>query len=730
LAQLDSLATRLQAASIALLTLGAGAAQAQAPFAGQAYGEAAAARGQPAYVANCAMCHGADMAAGEFGPALKGPTFSGHWQGQSAAALLTFIQTRMPPTGPGSLGADTYGDIAAYILKTNGAAPGGPSGLAQAAAAQPAADAPSPLGRVRAPRDAIASAVLTKRQAKLDALKPVTDAMLVAPSAADWLIWRRTYSAQGFSPLKQIDKANVAQLRQAWSWSLPQSQNETTPLIHDGVMFVLSGNVVEALDAANGDLLWQYLRPLPAALVAGRNSRAKTMAIYGDKLFVPTADKHMIALNIHTGAVVWDHEVVAAAEALPGPGQQEGNVLQMTGGPIVARGKVVVGASLGISASKGGDFIVALDADTGQEAWRFNTVARPGQPGGDSWNGAPVEERYGAGVWTSGSYDPKLKLLFFGTGNTYDAGTLLQPEPRKGESNDALYTDSTLALDPDTGKLVWFFQHVNRDVWDMDWVFEQTLATLPVHGKPRDVVFTGGKIAIFDVMDRATGQYLFSKDLGVQNLVTAIDPKTGHKTTNPALEPESGKAKLLCPSSSGARSWPTTSFNPATHILYVPMIEACSNWTWTARSPAEVAAGGIDMAYPPRTPPDTDGNFGRLEAINLDTRKVVWTLRQRAPMASAMLATAGGLVFNGAVDRRFRAYDAMTGKVLWETRLNASPSSYPVTYTVGGEQYVAVVSGGGGAFDSTGRSLAPEIDNPAGGTTVVVFKLPTGRASH
>jgi alcohol dehydrogenase (cytochrome c) len=405
-------------------------------------------------------------------------------------------------------------------------------------------------------------------------------------------------------------------------------------------------------------------------------------------------------------------------------------VLMVNGGPIVARGKVIVGASLGITAAPGGDFVLALDADTGKEVWRANTIAHPGQPGGDSWNGAPVNERYGGGVWTAGSYDPKLNLLFFGTGNTYDAGTLLQPQPRKGESNDALYTDSTLAIDPDTGKLVWFYQHMQRDVWDMDWVFEQTLATLPVGGKPRDVVFTAGKLGIFDVMDRATGQYLFSKDLGVQNLVTAIDPATGRKTTNSALEPESGKAKLLCPSSSGARSWPTTSFNPTTHILYVPMIEVCTNWTWTARSPAEVAAGGIDMAYPPTLTPGSDGKFGRLEAINLDTRKVVWTNRQRATMTSAMLATGGGLVFNGAVDRRFRAYDEMTGKVLWETRLNASPSSYPVTYTVGGEQYVAVVSGGGGPFDGAARSFTPEIDNPTGGTAVVVFKLPKAGKAH
>jgi alcohol dehydrogenase (cytochrome c) len=488
-------------------------------------------------------------------------------------------------------------------------------------------------------------------------------------------------------------------------------------------MFVTSAFAVQALDAATGDLLWQYIRPLPANLNGGASSRPKTLALWGDKLIVPTADKHLVALNVHTGKVAWDQAVTAADL----PGEPDNVRPQLNGGPIVAHGKVVMGASLGID-TPGGDFIVGLDAETGKELWRFNTIARPGQPGGDSWNGAPVNERYGGGVWTAGSYDPKLNLVFFGTGNTYDAGTLILPHATKGESNDALYTDTTLALDPDTGKLAWHYQHMQRDVWDQDWVFEQTLATLPVDGKPRDVVMTTGKLGIFDVMDRKTGQYLFSKDLGLQNLVTAIDPKTGKKTTNPALEPESGKAKLLCPSSSGARSWPTTALDPDSRVVYVPMIETCSDWTWTARPPAEVAKGGLDMRYPPRPRPASDGKFGRVEAVDMATRQVLWTVRQRAPVASSVLATAGGVVFNGSIDRLFQAYDARTGKVLWQTRLNASPSSSPITYAVNGEQYVAVISGGGGAFDGGARTFTPEIDVPAGGTTVVVFKL--GKAAR
>jgi alcohol dehydrogenase (cytochrome c) len=708
--KVHSVAVRLSAAGLAVFVAGADAARAQALFKDETFAEAAAARGQAAFAQNCAACHGADLSAGPFGPALKGVAFEAHWKGQPIQTVQAFIQARMPPAAPGSLGSEAVNDIAAYILKANGAAAGKPDTSATAAAPpREAANSGRPPPTV--PSDARAKAVLAARKARLDALIPVTAAMLQTPPDSDWLIWRRTYQSQGFSQLRQIDRANVATLRPAWSWNLPPSQNEMTPLVHDGVMFVQSGNAVQALDAATGEQLWQYIRPLPAALAGGRASRAKSLAIYGNKLLVPTADKHLIALDMRSGALIWDHDVVGDS------------ALQLNGGPIVARGKVIIGASLNVTRSPGGCFIVALDVETGREVWRFDTIARPGQPGGDSWNGAPVEERYGGGVWTSGSYDPARNLLFFGVGNTYDVGTLVLPHAKKGESNDGLYTASTLAIDPDTGKLVWFYQHMNRDVWDQDWAFEQTLTTLPIDGKPRDVVVTAGKLGIFDVMDRATGKYLFSKDLGLQNLVTAIDPKTGRKTTNPALEPESGKTKIVCPSTTGARAWPATSLDPQTHVVYVPMTESCMQYTFTARSPAEVAAGGVDIRYPNQARPDSDGNFGRIQAVNLDTRQVVWTHRQRAPTASSVLATAGGLVFAGSVDRRFSAYDAATGKTLWEIPLNASPSSSPVTYTVAGVQYVAVVTGGGGAYDSDGQALVAEVATPAAGVTVMVYRL-------
>jgi alcohol dehydrogenase (cytochrome c) len=715
---------------------------------------------------------------------LKGEAFESHWRDRSRAALAEKIRTTMPPRGIGSVSSDAYTDIEAYILQANGVAPsngaaasnggvtsngglassggmasnGGAAskgGAPNASSSRPSApnsnskSAPSSrsgpaaqssggggsepasvndgadhegatmMSPARAKNDPLYKAAIDARKARLAALTPVTDAMLRQPSPSDWLIWRRTYDAHGYSPLKHINKSNVARLRTAWSWSLPESGNEITPLIHDGVMFIYSGPVVQALDATTGELLWQYLRPLADEFDSGRRARPKAIAIYGDKLFAATADNHMIALDVRTGRLVWDQEVVAK------DGRPAAVGLQLNGGPIVAKGKVIIGVSLGV-ATGGGCFIVGLDAETGKESWRFQTIARPGEPGGDTWNGAPLEERFGGGVWTAGSYDPELDLVYFGIANTYDSATLLEPRPgaKTVTDNDALYTDATVALRPDTGKLIWHYQHHRRDVWDLDWVFEQTVVTMPVDGRPRKLVLTGGKTALFDAIDAATGAFVFSADLGVQNLVTAVDPETGEKTVNPAVQPEAGKTKFLCPSNFGARNWPATALNPDRHVLYVPMTITCSDYTYMPGPPEQIAKGGVDMRFIARIAADSDGNFGRLAALDLRTRKIAWTHRQRIPMASAALATAGGVLFTGDLDRYFTAYDQANGKILWRTRLAAAPESFPVTYALDGRQYVAIVSGGGSAFGAGGRGLVPELLAPAAGVTLTVFELP------
>lgn len=715
---------------------GAGAA-AQSLFDSGSVGftEMQANRGQVAYMESCAACHGPNLNDGQFAPPVKGAAFKAHWHDQSPEALRSLIVKRMPPASPGSLGTQTYTDIEAYLLRENGDKAGSAELAAANATTTTAAPAESAAASEHAPnprtvgaalvdnQDATYHAAMAARQALLDRLTPVSDAMLRDPAAADWLMWRGTYATLGYSPLDQINKSTVRNLVVAWTLALPPSANEAAPLIHDGVLFIEGGDTVEAINAADGSILWQYARSLPDALHNGRDARMKGLAIYGDKLYAPTADGHIVALDVKTGDLRWDHAVVTPEHGVH-PGQFDGAFFHISGGPLLVHGKVIVGVSLGIDTG-GGDFIVGLDAQSGDERWRFNTIARPGQPGGESWNGAPVNERYGSGVWSIGSYDPDLNLVYFGTGNTYDVGTLLTPRGGKSVSNnDALYTDSTLALDADNGKLSWYYQHMNRDVWDLDWAFEQSLITLPVNGKPTRLVVTGGKSAIFDAVNRVDGKYEFSKDLGLQNLVASIDPRTGKKIIKPALEPKAGRTDVICPAATGARSWPTTAFDPTSGYLYVPILDNdCMDYSWVERDADKIAAGGLDIHLGGRPKPDNDGNFGRVEAIDLKTKQVVWSTRQRAPIASSLLASGGGLVFSGARDRGFRAYDAATGQVLWQVGLSASPSSSPATYSVNGVQYVVIVSGGGGAFDSGSRSLTPEIIDPAAGTTLWVFRL-------
>ena len=693
--------------------------------------EQQARRGQIVYAESCASCHGPHLTDGQFGPPVKGAAFKARWHDQVPEALWSAIIKRMPPASPGSLDSRTYTDIEAYLLRENGEKPGT---VQLAASSMPVtavtAAPPAPASPPRAAgtsrldnQDAAYHAAVSARKTLLGKVTPVSDAMLRTPAAGDWLMWRGSYATLGYSPLDQINKNTVRNLGVAWTLALPPSANETAPLIHDGVLFIESANTVEAINAADGTILWQYIRALPDELHSGRDARMRGLAIYQDKLYAPTADGHIIALDIRSGDLRWDHAVVTAEHGSR-PGLFDGAYFHISGGPLLAHGKVIVGISLGINTG-GGDFILGLDAQTGNEIWRFNTIARPGQPGGDSWNGAPPKERFGSGVWSIGSYDPDLNLVYFGTGNTYDIGTLLRPRAHQGLSNnDALYTDSTVALDADTGKLSWYYQHMNRDVWDLDWAFEQSLVTLPVNGKPTKLLVTGGKSAIFDAVNRVDGRYAFSKDLGLQNLVVSIDPGTGRKLIKPALEPQTGRTDLICPTATGARSWPTTAFDPASGYLYVPLVDNdCMDYSWVERDATAIAGGGQDMRLGARPKPGNDGKFGRVDAIDLNTGKVVWSQRQRAPVASSLLASAGGLVFSGARDRHFRAYDAANGNVLWQVVLNASPSSSPATYSVAGTQYLVVVAGGGGAFDSGTRSLTPEIIDPPAGTTLWVFKV-------
>jgi alcohol dehydrogenase (cytochrome c) len=665
-----------------------------------------AAAGQSAYQANCVACHGPELG-GPLGKPLKGPEFMQKYGGKSPAVLFEILRTTMPTGRPGSLDLPTYAALTAFLLREN----------AIVAGEQPLPSDARELGKMIVPASGF-SLVGYSPYAPLKAttlpnplvhFTPVSDKDLASPPAQDWLTWRRSSDAHGFSPLSKVTRSNVARLRVAWSWTLPPGSAEAVPLVRDGTLFVQGfGDGVQALDAKTGDLLWQYSHTLEQGATANQK---RGIALWGERLFIGTSDAHVVALDVHTGKVAWDTRVgdFKAREGL-------------TGGPLLAAGRVMIGTTgTGVGAKPGGPQLVGLDAATGKELWRIGTIAKPGDAGGESWNGVPFLDRSGASVWTPASYDPATGLAYFGTGNTYDTAPLLKPQ-QPGMTRDALYTNSTIAVDPLTGKVAWYRQHFPNDQWDLDWAFERQLVDLPVGGVKRHAVITAGKIGIYDALDARTGEFLFSLDLGLQNIVTSIDPVTGEKHVDTSLYPGDGKVKMTCPHAVGVKSYLPAAWSAKQGALFMPLNETCMDAFPVPGGGKGAMNTGVNLGIRPR--PDGDGNYGRLQALDLATGKPLWTTRMHAPVTSGVLATAGGVVFASTLDRVFHAYDARNGKELWQARLNDVSGSSPITYSVDGLQYVAITVGPGpqaSSFDA----LVPELRNPPNrGAAVWVFSLP------
>lgn len=554
---------------------------------------------------------------------------------------------------------------------------------------------------------------------RLATLRPVSPAMLKAPSPDDWLQWGRTYDGQNFSPLKQIDRGNVKNLAPAWRAELAAGLSMPSPLVHDGVMFLHTApDTVLALDATTGEELWRHVHT-----PANGSTMKMGLGLGGGRVFAPTSDLHVIALDARTGEKAWDHAIALS------PPATDRAVFNLRSAPLVAGDKVIQGVTA--SAGPGGGFIVALDINTGREIWRFHTLARPGEPGGNTWNDAPLDKRTGGSVWHQGTYDPDLNLIYYGAGATYDTALLREASPLPGVTNDALYTNATVALDADTGKLKWHYQHLSNDQWDLDWAFERTLAAVRVNGVNRKVVMNVGKMGLLDALDPATGAYLFSIDAGTQNVIKAIDPATGRKTIDPQRLPDPARPTVYCPGPSGARAWPPSSFDPTTGMLYLPLTEWCARMS-TEGSPLLSSPGAriSDADHPDAV---ADGKMGRLQAMDVSGAKLAWRQDLDAPISTSALATAGGVVFIGDLDPALKAFDARDGRLLWSARLDANPSSILITYGVGGTQYVAVVTGLNnfhiGAMAPRYRKFRathglPEIVSPTGAPAIQVFALP------
>ena len=467
----------------------------------------------------------------------------------------------------------------------------------------------------------LASGLLVTAQVK--DFRPVTEAMLRNPAPGDWVNWRRTDNAWGYSPLDQINKQNVQQLQLAWSWSMDDTgAQEAAPLVYDGVMYLPNPRgVIQALDAATGDLIWEY-RPgvTPAAAPSGRGGGEqtdiprlsqrpasgggdlgrgiqKTLAIFDDKIFGTTNDAHIVALNARTGAVVWDTKT--ADDKLG---------YEYTAGPIVVRGKVIAGIT-GCGRYKDDVcFISGHDAATGKELWRTSTIARPGEPGGDTWGDLPLTFRAGGDAWVTGSYDAATNLVYWGTAQA-------KPWARavRGTDGAALYTNSTLALDPDTGKMKWFYQHLPGESHDMDEVFENVLVDIG----GRKSLFKMGKLGILWQLDRESGAFIRATDLGYQTLVD-VDPHTGKVTYRAGKVPQVGKSK-----STGARaqrgSKAGARWRSARRPTRCTCRSACSCEKATF-GPTEKRIGGGGTGPVRRRDykhPVSDGNLGEFQALDI-----------------------------------------------------------------------------------------------------------------
>jgi alcohol dehydrogenase (cytochrome c) len=482
-----------------------------------------------------------------------------------------------------------------------------------------------------------------------------------------WLNYGGDYGSQRHSPLTQITPANVGQLSAQWAFQTGQlGKFEATPIVLDGVMYVTGpNNSAWAIDARTGRQIWRYVRDLPEGMdiCCGRVNRG--FAVLGNRLYMNTLDAHLLAFDMKTGAVVWDSVIADYKEGY-----------SATSAPLIVKDKVVVGIAGAEYGIRG--FIDAFDAATGKRAWRFWVVPGPGEKGSESWEGDSWK-RGGGSTWVTGSYDPALNLIYWGTGNP---GPDLYGKDREG---DNLYTDSVVALDADSGVLKWHYQFTPHDTHDWDATQVPVLAETTINGVRRKTLLFANRNGFYYTLDRTNGELLTWRPFVKTTWAETIAPN-GRPNVKPNTDPTEAGTEV-CPDITGGTNFQSPAYNPKTGLLYVTAREVCATYYgWEQEFvPGEYYFGGAAQR--------TDRGFGALRAIDPATGSVRWEFKHYTPSMAGVLSTESGLVFGGDMDGNVMAFEAATGKNLWHFQTGSGIYAAPITYMLDGRQWVIMPSG-------------------------------------
>jgi len=658
--------------------------------------------GAASYAANCAACHGAELEGTILGPLLIGQPFIQRWGTQTPALLLGNIQSNMPPGGAGSMTDEDYLNVVAHMLAMNGV--DSVSDVLTDASDFVIAENISRIVALRRPQEPPAPQGLTVAGNTEDftSFTPLTAEMLRDPDPADWPMHRRNFFGHSYSPLDEINTENVANLRLEWVWNMHEGDSEPAPLVYGGIIYLINpGNVIQALDGKTGELIWEHWTG-PANRQDMRN-----IAMYEDKIIQATTDARLGALDARTGEQVWETVIADNSKGFAN-----------SSGPIVADGMVISGLAGCARYIPEDCFVSAYDADDGELLWQFETIAEAGQPGGDTWGGLDDLFRAGGETWITGSYDPELRLTYWGTAQQKP----WVPVSRHMTIDDVgLYTNATIAVNVDSGELDWYFQHVPAEALDLDEVFERVL----IDRGEEKLVYSIGKHGILWKNDRVTGEFRGFTETVFQNTFTHIDPETGAVTYREDIQnAQLDEWTSACPSSAGGKDWHSMTYHPPSGLIVAPLSQTCLENA--AREVALVqGGGGLAASRKFFEMPGTDGNLGKVGAYHADTLEEVWAHEQRASLHTGTISTAGDLVFVGDLDRRFTAFDVNTGDILWQTRLGTSVQGHPVSFAIDGKQYIAVTTALGGTSPRTVPGvIATEITYPRWGNAIYVFSLP------